>query len=240
MVSLAAMGARVRRLSGEAAKFSAVNAVATVVAIVMFNLLVHGFAGIYSPGPLNGWPVTSWFAANCVGMVISYYGSRHYAFRHRLPSGPAGGALRYAAVNLASFAIPMACLWVSRNWLGWDSALADNLSANVIGAGLGMLFRFWAFRRFVFRHHARLADLTHGHAQPRHVSPSTLAWLEAEEEARESAEGATPEVGPHVAELLEHQAQQGQAQADDVVRISGHPGDEGTTEPVDGERAGDG
>lgn len=228
------MGARARRLSGEAAKFSAVNAVATVVAIVLFNLLVHGFAGLYTPGPLNGWPVTSWFMANCVGMVISYFGSRHYAFRHRRPAGPAGGALRYAVVNLGSFVVPMACLWVTRNWLGWDSALADNLSANVVGAVLGMLFRFWAFRRFVFRHH---------HAGAR-VSPSTLAWLESGEDA--SATGGagaradgSPEVGPEVAELVEHEPQQRQAQPDDVVRVSGHPRDERTAQAVDGERPGD-
>jgi putative flippase GtrA len=222
------MGSRARRISGEAAKFSAVNVAATVVAIVLFNLLVHGIPGLYTPGPLNGWPVTSWFLANCVGMVISYFGSRHYAFRNRRPAGPAGGALRYAAVNVASFVIPMACLWVSRNVLGWDSALADNLSANVVGALLGMVFRFWAFRRFVFRHPVHT----------RHVSPATLAWLETEEMEPGSATAAasgTPEVGPHVAQLVEHQPEQRQAQPDDVVRVAGHARDEGAAEPVDGE-----
>ena len=53
------MGARLRRLSGEAAKFSAVNVVATVVAIILFNLLVHGVPMVFNPGPLNTWPVTS-------------------------------------------------------------------------------------------------------------------------------------------------------------------------------------
>ena len=45
------MGATLRRIGGEAAKFSAVNAVATVVAILIFNLLVHGFEPVYHPGP---------------------------------------------------------------------------------------------------------------------------------------------------------------------------------------------
>ena len=54
-------------------------------------------------------------------------------------------------VNLASFVIPMGCLWLTRNTMGWNNALADNISANVVGAGLGMVFRFWAFRRFVFK-----------------------------------------------------------------------------------------
>ena len=131
------MGARLRRIGEEAAKFSAVNVVATAVALVMFNLLAHGIPGIYTPGPLNGWPLTSWFLANCVGMPISFYGSRSYAFKHRKPSGPGGGALIYVVINLVSFVIPMACLWITRNVFGWDSVLADNVSANLIGASLG-------------------------------------------------------------------------------------------------------
>ena len=103
------MASTVRRVGKEAAKFSAVNVVATVVAIVLFNLLAHGIPGLQQPGPLNGWPLTAWFLANCVGMAISFYGSRRYAFKHRRPSGPYGGALNYTVINLASFTIPMAC-----------------------------------------------------------------------------------------------------------------------------------
>jgi putative flippase GtrA len=199
------MGARLRRITGEAARFSAVNVVATAVAIVLFNLMVHGVAGVATPGPLNGWPVTSWFLANCVGMVISFYGSSRYAFRHRHAAGTAGGVLRYVAVNLASFLIPMACLWITRNVLGWDSAIADNISANVVGAFLGMLFRFWGFRRFVFK--------------------------------RGAGSVARPEVRPDEAELVEHQAEQGQADADHVVRVTRHPRHERPAEAVEGEGA---
>jgi hypothetical protein len=49
-----------------------------------------------------------------------------------------------------SFVIPVTCLYLSRNVFGWDSIYADNMSGNVIGAVLGNVFRFWAFRRFVF------------------------------------------------------------------------------------------
>jgi putative flippase GtrA len=204
------MGSRLRRLGGEAAKFSAVNIVATVVAILLFNALAHGIPMVVRPGPLNGWPLTSWFLANCVGMALSFYGSRRYAFRHRRPSGPGGGALNYAVVNLASFAIPMACLWVTRNWLGWESALADNVSANVVGAVLGMAFRFWAFRRFVFK-------------RQRHLFRGTGPL----------GASAGPELRPDEAELLEHQAQQRQADAHDVVGVARHAGHERATEPVE-------
>ncbi len=201
----------------EAASFSVVNVVATVVAIVLFNLLVHGWPMVFNPGPLNGWPVTAWFIANCIGMAISFYGSRRFAFRHRRPSGPGGGALIFAAVNLASFVIPMGCLWFTRNVLDWQSALADNVSANVVGAALGMLFRFWAFRRFVFK------------------KRRSAGQEEADDADDHPDSGGAPELGPDEAEVLEHQSKQGQADSDDVVRVSGHAGDERAAETVEGE-----
>jgi putative flippase GtrA len=138
-----------RRLSAEVARFSAVNVVATAVSVFLFNAIVHGLKGWFD-GPLNDHPITAYLLANSVGMFVSYYGSRHYAFRHRHASGPGGGMPRYVAINLASFVIPVTCLWVTRHLLHWDSIYADNVSGNVIGALLGNAFRFWAFRRFVF------------------------------------------------------------------------------------------
>ena len=216
------MGARLRRLGEEAAKFSAVNVVATAVAVVLFNLLAHGIPGIHTPGPLNGWPLTAWFLANCVGMAISFFGSRSYAFKHRKPSGPGGGALIYVVINLVSFVIPMACLWITRNVLGWDSVLADNVSANLVGASLGMLARFWAFRRFVFKRQGG----------------GVLFGPHGEHESAERPELSAPELRPDETELLEHQSQQRQADPDDVVRVSRHSGDEGTAEPVESEGPG--
>jgi putative flippase GtrA len=138
-----------RRLSGEVARFSAVNVAATVVAVFLFNAIVHGVKGWYD-GPLNDHAITAYLLANSVGMFVSYFGSRHYAFRHRLAAGPGGGLARYVAINLASFVIPVSCLWLTRHVLHWDSIYADNISGNVVGALLGNAFRFWAFRRFVF------------------------------------------------------------------------------------------
>jgi len=212
------MGSRARRIFGEAIRFSAVNVVATAVAVVLFNALVHGLPTLYGPGPLHGYPVMTYFFANTVGMLISFYGSRRYAFKHRRPTGPGGGLVNYAIVNFASFVIPMACLWITRNVFDWSSALADNVSANVVGAVLGTLFRFWLFRRFVFKRHAVEFHGAHG----------TMVFG-----------SGGPELGPDEAEFLEHQAQQREADAHDVVGVASHAGHERTAESVEGERARD-
>lgn len=143
------MGRRMQRLAAEAARFLAVGGAATLVALLLFNLLVHGVPGS-GPGWMNDQPLPAYALANLVGMAVSYRGSRSWAFRHREVVGPTGGRASYVVINTVTMAIPLLCLWVSRYVLDLDSALADNVAANVIGLGLGTAARFWAFRRFVF------------------------------------------------------------------------------------------
>ena len=144
------MGRRQRVLS-EGGKFLAVGVVATLVALVLFNLLVHGPGFGSSPGPMNQQPLIAFAVANLIGMLVSYRGSRHWAFNNRQPVGPGNGRLGFYAINLVSLLIPLGCLAISRYVLELDGAMADNVAANVIGLALGFAFRFWASRRFVFR-----------------------------------------------------------------------------------------
>ena len=145
------MGRRLQRLAGEVVKFLAVGGVATLVALVLFNMLVHGVPG-HAPGPMNDWPLSSFVLANFVGMTVSYRGTRSWAFRHREVVGPAGGRFSFFLINTLTMAIPLVFLAASRYLFHLDSAVSDNVAANVIGLGLGTAARFWAFRRFVFVH----------------------------------------------------------------------------------------
>jgi putative flippase GtrA len=217
-----------RRVSGEAAKFSLVNVVATLVALVAFNALIHGFTGLYTPGPMHDHPLSSYLIANSIGMILSFSGSKRFAFRNREPSGPGGGLLNFVVINLSSFTVPIACLWVSRNAFGWDTVLSDNVSANVVGGALGGLLRFWAFRTFVFKRRTTEDVACEG---TRLIGPVAVEYtpLDLDEES------AGPEVGPDEAELVEHQPQEGEADPHHVVRVPGDAGDEGATEPVEGE-----
>lgn len=143
------MGQRLHRLAGEGAKFLTVGGVATLVSFVIFNGLVHGY--VAGPGPMNRQPLVAFVLANLVGMVVSYRGSRSWAFRHREVVGFAGGRLAFFAINIASLLIPLLSLTISRYALGLDSALADNIAANVIGLALGTAARFWAIRTWIFK-----------------------------------------------------------------------------------------
>lgn len=215
------MSGRFQHLGRETARFAVVNVAATVVALLLFNLLTHGIKDVYA-GPLNDRPLTSYVAANSVGMLISFLGSRYYVYKHRQAVGPGGGFVNYAIVNLSSFVIPIGCLWFSRNVLEFDSIYADNIAGNVVGSLLATVFRFWAFRRFVFHKSPKVRP------QTTHMPPAVEVWLGS----------VDPELVPGMAELVEHQPQQWHRDADHVVRVAGDPADEGATEPVEGERPG--
>ncbi len=144
------MGSRWRRVLSEAGRFTAVGGLATLIAFVLFNLLVHGFAGMYD-SVLSDRVITAYILANTVGMAVSYRGSRSWAFRDRVAVHLDGGRSAYLIINIATMSLPVACLMFTRNVLMLDGPVADNISANVVGLSMGFVARFYLFRRFVFR-----------------------------------------------------------------------------------------
>ena len=86
---------RGKRVISEGGKFLAVGVVATFVALVLFNVLVHGPGFWFSPGPMNQQPLVAFAVANLIGMLVSYRGSRHWAFSNRQPVGPGNGRLGF-------------------------------------------------------------------------------------------------------------------------------------------------
>jgi putative flippase GtrA len=144
-----------RRLLTEIGRFAAVGGIATFVAFLIFNFLVHGLYVTDSPW-LPGHPLTAFVIANFVGMLISYRLSRQWTFKHRPPQHADGGRTAYFVINTVTMIIPMGCLWFSRHALGLDDPLADNLSGVVIGQLLGQVVRFYLFRTYVFPRPAHL------------------------------------------------------------------------------------
>lgn len=145
------------RLLGEVVRFMMVGGIATAVAFVLFNGLVHGF--FMGAGPMNGQPIPAYVIANTVGMLISYELSRRWTFRHRVSDHADGGFTAYVIINAVTMLLPVGCLYVTRSMLDWDSAIADNLSANVVGVLLGQIARFFLFRKFVFGRPIRYTEV---------------------------------------------------------------------------------
>lgn len=139
-----------QRFAGEFGRSAVTGTIASLVAFVIFNLLVHWDPG-YDDAILNDYAVTGFVIANVLSTLLAYELSRSWAFRHREPVGPGGGRGAFFLISAASLVIPVTCLWISRNVLDYDSALADNIAANVVGLFLGFVTRFFAWRTFVFQ-----------------------------------------------------------------------------------------
>ena len=135
--------APIQALVHEIAKFGIIGAVAFVIDVGLFNLLLYA-------GPLEGRPLTAKVVSVAVATTFAYFGNRYWTFRHRGRTNMGREYLLFFVLNGVAMLISVACLWVSHYLLGFTSALADNISANVIGLGLGTLFRFWSYRTWVF------------------------------------------------------------------------------------------
>jgi len=116
-----------------------------------FNLM--RFAG--GEGPLYDYPLTAKVISTALGIVVAWLGHRYWTFSEGRRLRIHHEFLLFVGVCLGGLAITLGCLWTSHYALQLTNALADNISANVIGLGLATAFRFWAMRTHVFGHSRR-------------------------------------------------------------------------------------
>ena len=136
-----ALSRRLRRIADEIARFSAVGALGFLVNLVVFNLCLHA---------LNLPPVRSGVLSTVVATGTNYLGNRYWTYRHRDKSQRTREVTLFMVFSGIGLVIENGVLAVSHYGLGLHSSLADNVSKNFVGLGLGTLFRFWSYRTWVF------------------------------------------------------------------------------------------
>lgn len=139
----------------EMLKFGVVGAVAFVIDFGGYNLMVYGphLMGMLGEGSTEGMlhdkPLTAKIISAALATVVAWLGNRLWTFRHRRNRQAVHELALFVVFNVAAMVISVAALGFSRYVLGLDSQLSDNLT-NIIGIAIGTLFRFWAYRKFVF------------------------------------------------------------------------------------------
>jgi putative flippase GtrA len=134
------LAGRVAATFHELAKFGTVGALAFVVDVAIFNLVLH----------LSNKPLTSKIVSTLVAATLAFILNRAWSFRHRERTSVHREYSMFFILNAVGLLIAVSCLGLSHYVLGLDSKLADNISANGIGVALGTLFRFWSYRRYVW------------------------------------------------------------------------------------------
>ena len=132
--------ARVRHLVPELARFGVVGATGAVVDL-------GGSALLY--GTFHLGPITSKAIAISAACVVTYLGSRFWTFRHRENQPVARELTLFIVLNGVGLIIAEVVIAITAYAFGAKDQLAYN-TASVIGTGLGTIFRYFAYKKWVF------------------------------------------------------------------------------------------
>jgi putative flippase GtrA len=140
-----------RVLLKEITAFGVVGAVSFAVDIGMFTWL--------SPdGALKAKAIST-----LVSTVVAYVGNRYLSFSHRARSSLGRESGFFFGINLVTLVLSELVLALFVYVLHYGHASRTVYLVNLATIGLATLFRFWAYKRFVFLHpdrvHARSVDL---------------------------------------------------------------------------------
>jgi putative flippase GtrA len=134
----------------ELVKFALVGGTTWVIDTTLFLVLKATL--------LESKPLTAKVVAVVVATVVSYIMNREWSFRTRGGRDRHQEAVLFFVISAIGVAVYTAPLAVSRYVLHlqapgvslFTQEVADFVSGQIIGVLAGMVFRWWAFRRFVF------------------------------------------------------------------------------------------
>src|SRR5215471_4164147 len=103
----------------------------------------------YLHGALGVGPMVSKGLSLTAATIVTYLGSRFWTFRHRMNQALLREGVLFAALNLAGLAIAECVIAFVSYGLDLKGTLAYN-AASVIGTGLGTIFRYFSYKKWVF------------------------------------------------------------------------------------------
>lgn len=132
----------------EILKFGIIGAISFVIDVGVMNLLRHTV--------LEDKPSTAKVISATLATLFAWVGNRTWTFRHRRSRPMHHEVALFFVTNIIALLIGVGSIAFSHYVLDLTSLLADNV-ANIVGIGLGTIFRFWAYRQYVF-HNEILAE----------------------------------------------------------------------------------
>jgi putative flippase GtrA len=133
----------------ELSAFGVVGVINLFVDIGLFNALHFG-VGI---GPL-----TSKVVSTSIATTSAYFLNRHWSFSHRARTGLAREYTLFFVLNGIALVMGLLVIGATRYGFGLTDKLSLNV-ANLIGIGIGTVFRFWSYKRWVFPAHEDAASV---------------------------------------------------------------------------------
>ena len=103
----------------------------------------------YLHGAVGIGPMVSKGLSIIAATVLTYLGSRFWTFRHRVNQALLREGLLFAAFNIVGLAIAECVIAFVTYGLDMKGVLAYN-AASVAGTGLGTIFRYFSYKKWVF------------------------------------------------------------------------------------------
>ncbi|MCW4465098.1 GtrA family protein [Glutamicibacter sp. MNS18] len=126
----------------EVAKFGVVGGAAFVVDSAIYLWMLSG--------PMSDSPVKAKIVAGVVATLFSWVANRYWTFRHRRQANVARELVMFLVMNAIGLGIAAACVWVTKYILLLTDTTSVFIAGSVVGLVLGTIFRFFAYRFWVF------------------------------------------------------------------------------------------
>lgn len=126
----------------EVMKFGTVGAAAFVVDSSIYFWLMSGH--------MSGSEVKAKIVAGAVATLFSWVANRYWTFRHRRQNNVARELVLFLVMNAIGLGIAAACVWVTKYLLHLTDTTSLFIAGSVVGLILGTIFRFFAYRFWVF------------------------------------------------------------------------------------------
>ena len=140
MPRMASLRKRLTDLIPELARFGVVGLIGSIIDLGGADYL-HVHMGI---GPMVAKAMSITAAT-----LVTYLGSRFWTFRHRVNQALMREGVLFVVLNIIGLGIAEAVIAVTTYGLDMKSELAYN-AASVVGTGLGTIFRYFAYKKWVF------------------------------------------------------------------------------------------
>jgi putative flippase GtrA len=133
------LSTRLARLPvGEIAAFALVGSLGVLVDSAIFNVL-------FSQGQVMAKAMSTTGA-----MVFTYWGNRNWSFAQRSKAAVRGRVRRFVTINVIALCFSVAFVALCAYPMHMKGLPVRMNLANLTTIALGTVFRFWAYRRYVF------------------------------------------------------------------------------------------
>ena len=150
---------RFEHLVHELSKFGVVGAVALVVNMSVMNVMLVA---------VKDKQIVATIVSTVVATCVAYVGNRYWTYKDRDKIDRRREMIFFFLINGVAAVIEVMFVFISKYGLGQDGQLAVNIAKFAFGMPVGMVFRLYCYRTFIFPEGATEEPKAQAVAAPAH------------------------------------------------------------------------